>query len=61
MHIETNIFVPKLPIDIDLTDNIELTVYNNPKVYNLLTSVIYKRKLRNENKNSKIHNERPFN
>ena len=61
MHIETNIFVPKLPIDIDLSDDIELTVYNNPKVYNLLTSVIYKRKLKNENKSSKIHNECPVN
>lgn len=59
MHIETNIFVPKLPIDIDLSDDIELTVYNNPKVYSLLKTVIYKRRLQNENKERKIHNECP--
>lgn len=57
MHIETNVFVPKLPIDIDLGENVELTVYNNPKVYSLLKTVIYKRKLKNENKERKIHNE----
>ncbi|MGM9994674.1 MAG: hypothetical protein ACI37R_08110 [Candidatus Avigastranaerophilus sp.] len=58
MHVETNIFVPKLPISIDLNDDIELTVFNNPKVYNLLAGVIYKRRLKNEDKNRKIHNER---
>lgn len=60
MHIETNIFVPKLPIDIDLDENIELTVYNNPKVYKLLSSVIYKRKIKHENQKCKIYNERPI-
>ncbi|MBQ4122519.1 hypothetical protein IJD44_02175 [bacterium] len=58
MHIETNIFVPKLPIDVDINDDIELTVYNNPKVYRLLSAVIQKRRMKNENKDSKIYNER---
>ena len=59
VHVETNIFVPKLPIGIDFDNDIELTVYNNPKVFRLLSTVIYKRRLNNANKNSKIHNERP--
>ena len=56
MHVETNIFVPKLPIDIDLNDDISLTVYNNPKVYRLLSTVIHKRRLNNAIKDSKVHN-----
>ena len=58
MHVETSIFVPKLPIGMEMNNDIELTVYNNPKVYRLLSTVIYKRKLNNANKNSNIHNER---
>ena len=38
-----------------------LTVYNNKRVYNLLSSVLYKKKLLNENKNSKIFNKRSIN
>lgn len=38
-----------------------LTVYNSPKVYNLLTSVLYKKKLLDENKNSQIYNQCSFN
>ena len=40
MHIETNIFAQQLPIDINLDEDIQLTVYNNQKVYKLLSSVI---------------------
>lgn len=58
MHVETNIFVPNLPIGIDLNDDIGLTVYNNPKVFRLLSNVIYKRKLNDAHKNSNLHNER---
>ena len=56
MHVETNVFVPKLPIGMEMGNDVELTVYNNPKVYRLLSNVIYKRKLNNANKNSNVHN-----
>lgn len=58
MHVETNIFAPELPFNVDLSDDsdIQLTVYNNKNMYRLLTSVIYKRRLKNENNKSKVHN-----
>ena len=56
MHVETNIFAQKLPIDINFDDDIQLTIYNNKKVYKLLSSVIYKRRIKDENNNGKIHN-----
>ena len=58
MHIETNIFAPNLPVQISFDDDIQLTVYNNKKVYNLLSSVIYRRKQRDENNKSKISDKR---
>ncbi len=58
MHVETNIFAQKLPIDINLDEDIQLTIFNNKKVYNLLSSVIYKKRLKDENNKSKIHNKR---
>ncbi|MCD7879798.1 MAG: hypothetical protein LUG16_07695, partial [Candidatus Gastranaerophilales bacterium] len=61
MHVETNIFARNLPVDINFDEDIELTVYNNRKVYNLLSSVIYKKRLKDENKKSKIHNKRAVN
>jgi len=61
MHIETNIFAGNLPVDLNFEDNndIQLTVYNNKKVYNLLSSVIYKKRLKDENNKSKIYNKCP--
>ena len=56
MHVETNIFAQNLPVDIDLDEDINLTVYNNKKVYNLLSTVIYKKRLKDENNKSKVHN-----
>ncbi|MBQ9245290.1 hypothetical protein IJ182_03375 [bacterium] len=56
MHVETNIFAQNLPVDISLDDDINLTVYNNKKVYNLLSTVIYKKRLKDENNKSKICN-----
>ncbi len=61
MHVETNIFANQMPIDVNFDEDIQLTVYNNKKVYKLLSSVMYKRKQRDENNKSQIHNERPFN
>jgi len=62
MHIETNIFAQNLPLDLNFEENndIQLTVYNNKKVYKLLSTVIYKKRLKDENNKSKIHNERPL-
>ena len=57
MHVETNIFAQKLPIDFNIDENIQLTVYNNKKVYNLLSSVIYKKRLKDENNKSKVYNK----
>lgn len=41
-------------------DEVTLNVYNSPKTYSLLASVLYKKKMLNENKNSKIHNLSTF-
>ena len=56
MHVETNIFAKPLPIDLKFDDDIQLTVYNNQKVYKLLSSVIHKRRLKDENNKSKVCN-----
>ncbi len=57
MHVETNIFAQNVPIDIKLDDDIQLTVYNNEKVYKLLSGVIQKKRKKDENYKSKIHNQ----
>ena len=58
MHVETNIFAQNMPVEINLDEDINLTVYNNKKVYNLLSNVIYKKrqKERDENNKSKVYN-----
>lgn len=57
MHVET-VEKPDMITQAEVSDkNIYFTVYNNKKVYNLLTSVLYKKKMLNENKNSKISNQ----
>ncbi len=57
MHVETNIFAQKLPVDINIDNDIQLTVYNNQKVYKLLSSVIYKKKHKDENNKSQVFNK----
>ncbi len=57
VHVETNIFAQNIPVDLNIDEDIELTVYNNPKVYKLLSSVIHKRKLKDENNKSKVFNK----
>lgn len=57
MHIETNIFAQNIPVDVNIDEDIHLTVYNNKKVYKLLSSVIQKRRMRDENNKSKVHNK----
>ena len=57
VHVETNIFAQQLPIGLNVTENeTEITVYNNPKIYNLLSCVVYKQKKRHENNKSEVHN-----
>lgn len=61
-HVETVQKKQAADISVDIsTKDVCLTVYNSPKVYNLLTGVLYKKKLLNENKNSKIYNQCSFN
>ncbi len=57
MHVETNIFARKMPMQVDVDDSsAQITVYDNEKVYRLLSNVLYKKKFLNENKHSKIYN-----
>lgn len=55
-----NIFAGKASVEAKMSDNgFDFYVYNNRKVYSLLTSVFYKKGLTgaNENKIGKIYNE----
>ena len=57
VHVEANIFAQAIPIDVNVNDNVtEITVYNNEKVYNLLSCVLHRQKNKNENNKSEIHN-----
>lgn len=57
LHVEGNIFAKKLPMQLDVDDKTaQITVYNNEKVYKLLSNVIYKKKFFDENKHSKVCN-----
>ena len=56
MHVETNIFAQNFPIDINLDEEIQLTVYNNPRVFRLLSSVINKKREKDEDNKRKVHN-----
>ena len=63
-------FITSKSIDVDVSDNIiRINCVNNEGAYNLLSSVIYKRKIlekqrelkkkqENENQNSEIYNQR---
>lgn len=54
MHVDMNIFSKKVPMDFELNENsAQITVYNNEKMYNLLRTVIYKKKLNANAQNSK--------
>jgi len=49
--VETNIFANMIPVSFESTkDSTQITVYNNKKMYNLLSTVIHKRKLQKENR-----------
>ncbi len=54
---ETNIFSKQIPMQVDLEkDMAQITVYDNQKVYKLLSNVLYKKKYLNENHHSQIYN-----
>lgn len=57
LHVEGNIFNKKLPMQLDVDEkSAQITVYNNERVYKLLSNVIYKKKFFDENKQSKVCN-----
>ncbi len=61
-HVETEVKTGAGNITADVSEkDICINVYNSPKVYNLLASVLYKKKILNENKNGKIYQECYFN
>ena len=56
MHVETNIFA-QTPLSFEMDDKTaSITVYNNKKMYSLLSSVIHKRKALKDGNKLKIHN-----
>lgn len=58
LHIETNPFSSKNCIDVNLSENIaQINVYNNPKVYSLLSITLQKRKMKEINEKRKISNQ----
>jgi len=60
LHVEMNIFARKLPMTVDFgKDTTQITVFNNEKVYNLLTTVLYKKKQKEENEHkSQLYHKR---
>ena len=62
-HVEADGIDIQNKIQFNLSDeSAQLNVYNSPKVYNLLSSVLYKKKrlnTQNDNKERSIYNERP--
>lgn len=63
-HVETKnaITGSSSSIDVDIdADSVYLNVYNSPKVYNLLSGVLYKKKKLHENKISQISKKCSFN
>ena len=57
IHVETNIFANQMPVSVDFDNkSTQITVYNNKKMYNLLSSVVHKQKKAQKNGNKrKIH------
>lgn len=54
LHVETNIFAKSTNISVEnFEETSQITVIGNKKVYNLLSTVLYKRKMR-QNANNKI-------
>ena len=51
VHLQSNIFSQKPAVNIDLTENkTQITVVNSEKMYNLFQTVLYKQKLKEQQK-----------
>ena len=61
LHVETNIFSKSTNISVENFDSTtQVTVIGNKKVYNLLSTVLYKKKMKqNDSNKSKISNKLP--
>ena len=61
LHVETNIFSKATNISVENFDSTtQVTVIGNKKVYNLLSTVLYKKKMKqNDSNKSKISNKLP--
>ncbi len=58
-HVESNGLSPVNKIQFNLSaEATQINVYNSPKVYNLLTSVLYKKKKLDDSKKREIRNQR---
>lgn len=62
-HVDTSGLDVPNKIQFNLSDeSAQINVYNSPKMYNLLSAVLYKRKklseVKNDNKKSTVHNQR---
>jgi len=57
LHVETNIFANATNISVENFDNTtQVTVVGSKKVYNLLATVLQKKKMLNDNNKLQIHN-----
>lgn len=59
LHVETNIFAKVTNVSVENFDSTtQVTVIGSKKVYNLLSTVLQKRKMMQDaNKESKVHNK----
>lgn len=58
-HVETSLTGVKNKIQFNISDEAtQINVYNNPKMYNLLYTVLYKKKKLDDSKKSKVHSKR---
>lgn len=62
-HVEADGVEVQNKVQFNLSDeSAQINVYNSPRVYNLLTAVLYKKKRlskNNDSKESQIHHKRP--
>ena len=58
LHVETNIFTNRIPLDFETNKtSTQITVFNNKKMYNLLSSVVHKRALKEKKSTDKLNNK----
>ena len=55
LHVETNIFANHVPIEFDMNENsTQITVYNNQKMYNILSTVVHKKQMQQKNNEAPV-------